>query len=111
MRYLSRLLLVCSLGSFGLGIEQSACAGAVNLMQGVPSPGQLTEALSPTPATRGIKAKPMSELEADRPAADLAVNFDFNSATLTPTARQILDNLATSMTADLETYNTDPIKK
>jgi OmpA-OmpF porin, OOP family len=104
MRYLSPLLLVCSLGTFGLGTDQSACAGAVNLMQGIPTPGQLTEALSPPPKMRGITAKPMTELEADRPAADLAVNFDFNSANLTPTARQILDNLAKSMTSDLENY-------
>jgi outer membrane protein OmpA-like peptidoglycan-associated protein len=104
MRYSSQLLLICSLGALGLVAQEPARAGAVNLMQGIPTPGQLTEALSPPPKMRGITAKPMSEMETDRPAADLAVNFDFNSASLTPTARQILDNLATSMTADLGSY-------
>jgi outer membrane protein OmpA-like peptidoglycan-associated protein len=104
MRCLSRLLLICSLGALSLVAEGPAGAGAINLMNGVPTPAQLTEALSPPPKMRGITAKPMSEIEADRPAADLAVNFDFDSASLTPTARQILDNLATSMTSDLDSY-------
>lgn len=104
MRYLLRMLLICGLGAFGLAAEKHAFAGATNLMQGIPTPDQLTKALSPPPQVRGITAKPMSELEQDRPAADLAVTFDFDSASLTPTARQILDNLATSLTSSLDAY-------
>ena len=101
MRNLLRLLLVCGLGAFGLAPVDHAFAGAKNLMQGIPTPDQLTEALMPQPQTRGLA---MTDLEAERPAADLAVNFDFNSATLTPTARKILDNLAAAMTSNLEAY-------
>jgi OmpA-OmpF porin, OOP family len=104
MRYLLQPLLICSLGAFGLATERHALAGAKNLMEGIPTSAQLTEALSPPPQVRGITAKPMSALEADRPAADLAVTFEFNSASLTPAARQILDNLATSLTSDLDAY-------
>jgi outer membrane protein OmpA-like peptidoglycan-associated protein len=104
MRYSSQLLLICLLGAFGLGAERPAWAEAANLMQGIPTPEQLTEALSPPPQMRGITAKPMAELEADRPAADLAVTFEFDSASLTPTAQQILDNLAVSLTSELDTY-------
>ena len=99
-----RLSLVCWLGACGLASGEPAFAGAKNLMQGVPTPSQLSEALSPQPQMRGITAKPMTELEDERPAADLAVNFEFNSANLTPTAQKILDNLATAMSSDLDGY-------
>ena len=104
MRDLLRLSLVCWLGVCGLACGDQAFAGAKNLMQGVPTPGQLSEALAPQPQMRGITAKPMTDLEDERPAADLAVNFEFNSADLTPTARKILDNLAAAMTSDLDAY-------
>jgi OOP family OmpA-OmpF porin len=32
------------------------------------------------------------------------VTFEFDSASLTPTAQQILDNLAVSLTSELDTY-------
>ncbi len=104
MRNLLQLSLVCALGAFGLGSGDHAFAGAKNLMQGIPTPDQLVEALTPQPQMRGITAKAMTDLEEERPAADLAVNFEFNSASLTPTARKILDNLAAAMTSDLDAY-------
>jgi OmpA-OmpF porin, OOP family len=104
MRNWLQLALVCLLGAIGLASGNHAFAGAKNLMQGIPTTDQLVEALSPQPQMRGITVKPMTDLEAEQPAADLAVNFDFNSATLTPTARKILDNLAAAMTSDLDAY-------
>lgn len=103
MRHWLQLLLIGSLGAFSIASADRAVAGAKNLMQGVPTPDQLIEALSPAPQWRSITATPMTELE-QRPAADLAITFGFNSASLTPTGQKILDNLAAGLTSDLDAY-------
>jgi outer membrane protein OmpA-like peptidoglycan-associated protein len=79
---------------------------ATDLMAGVPSVDQLVEALTPAKRelTRGIRVASEAEVEASRPAVDLAVTFEFDSDDLTPKAQAILDNLATAMNTDLAAY-------
>lgn len=81
---------------------------ARDLMGRVPSVAELVEALSPAPATktRGIRLGGAGEVsaQASRPAVDLEVRFEFDSAALTPMARAVLDNLATALTTDLASY-------
>jgi outer membrane protein OmpA-like peptidoglycan-associated protein len=81
---------------------------ARDLMGRVPSVAELVEALSPAPRlkTRGIRPAGAGEVSArtSRPAVDLEVRFEFDSATLTPMAQAVLDNLATALTSDLAAY-------
>jgi outer membrane protein OmpA-like peptidoglycan-associated protein len=71
-----------------------------------PSVAELVEALTPAPQvkTRGIRPAHEPAVEARRPAVDLEVRFEFDSADLTPMAQAILDNLATALTTDLAPY-------
>jgi outer membrane protein OmpA-like peptidoglycan-associated protein len=81
---------------------------ARDLMGRVPSVAELVEALSPAPLmkTRGIRLSgaAAATAETSHPAVDLEVRFEFDSATLTPMAQAVLDNLATALTSDLESY-------
>jgi outer membrane protein OmpA-like peptidoglycan-associated protein len=101
-------MAVCLLGGFGCSVSSSpaAAAAATDLMGRTPSVAELVEALTPAPQvkTRGIRPAHEPAVEARRPAVDLEVRFEFDSADLTPMAQAILDNLATALTTDLARY-------
>jgi outer membrane protein OmpA-like peptidoglycan-associated protein len=60
------------------------------------APAELIERLQPTPAlTRSLR-----NLRPEPRSVDLAVQFDFDSAALSPTSRALLGNLAQAMNAD-----------
>ena len=84
-------------------VPARATEAARDLMGRVPSVTELVEALSPAPqgTIRGLWA---GSGTASRPAVDLEVRFEFDSATLTPMARAVLDNLATALITDLASY-------
>jgi outer membrane protein OmpA-like peptidoglycan-associated protein len=98
----------CLLGGFGWLVSSSPAdaAAARDLMGRVPSVAELVEALTPAsqPKTRGIRASHEVAVETIRPAVDLEVRFEFDSAELTPMAQAVLDNLATALTTDLAPY-------
>jgi len=52
----------------------------------------------------GLRPSHAAAAEAIRPAVDLEVRFEFDSAELTPMAQAVLDNLATALTTDLAPY-------
>ena len=108
MRYLRMALAACLLGGGWLPAAPAQAEVARDLMGRVPSVAELVEALSPAPRakTRGIRPAGDSEVAAttSRPAVDLEVRFEFDSAALTPTAQAVLDNLATALTTDLVAY-------
>jgi outer membrane protein OmpA-like peptidoglycan-associated protein len=103
-------LAACLIGGFGwtIPVAPVQAEAALDLMGRVPSVGELVEALSPAPRvkTRGIRPTGEAEVAAatSRPAVDLEVRFEFDSAMLTPTAQAVLDNLATALTTDLAAY-------
>ena len=103
-------LAACVVGGLGwtLPTAPAQAEAARDLMGRIPTVGELVEALSPAPRikTRGIRPTGETEVTAatSRPAVDLEVRFEFDSATLTPTAQAVLDNLATALTTDLASY-------
>ena len=101
-------MAACLLGGFGWSVATSPAeaAAARDLMGHIPSVAELVEALTPAPhiRTRGIRPAHEPTVEAARPAVDLEVRFEFNSAELTPMAQAVLDNLATALTTDLASY-------
>jgi outer membrane protein OmpA-like peptidoglycan-associated protein len=121
-------MLVAAAGMVGGMILASAPAGATELqvIQGVPSAGQLEDALAPRqPAStvkfRGITlgnqppkapspgtpaaaagaapAQPAPTTQATAAIA-LSINFDFNSDRLTPQGLQVLDNLGQALKSE-----------
>jgi len=101
-------MAACLLGGFGWLVSSSPAdaAAARDLMGRVPSVAELVEALTPAsqPKTRGIRPSHEVAVETIRPAVDLEVRFEFDSADLTPMAQAVLDNLATALTTDLAPY-------
>lgn len=106
MRKAGLAIAACLLAVFGAPVWSSpaAASAATNLMGRIPSVAELVEALRPTPRTRGIRPAQEVAVEAGRPAVDLEVRFEFDSADLTPMAQAVLDNLATALTTDLASY-------
>jgi outer membrane protein OmpA-like peptidoglycan-associated protein len=110
MRYSPCVLATSLISGFAwwLAAVPAQAEAAVDLMGRVPSVAELVEALSPAPQTktRGIRPRDGSGTVAaiSHPAVDLEVRFEFNSATLTPMAQAVLDNLATALTSDLASY-------
>jgi outer membrane protein OmpA-like peptidoglycan-associated protein len=102
MRYSRFTVTSCLVGALAgaLAAVPARAEPARDLMGRVPSVAELVEALhAPSqPVVRGLV--PGGELPS-RPAVDLEVRFEFNSATLTPMARAVLDNLGTALTTDL----------
>ena len=92
----------CLIGALAgaLAAAPARAEAARDLMGRVPSVAELVEALHlpSQPVTRGLW--PGGELPS-RPAVDLEVRFEFNSAVLTPMARAVLDNLGTALVTDL----------
>lgn len=102
-------LAACLIGGLAWAVSTgpAKAAAAMDLMGRIPSVEELVQALSPAPQvkTRGIRpAGPGEVTTASRPAVDLEVRFEFDSAMLTPTAQAVLDNLATALTTDLASY-------
>jgi outer membrane protein OmpA-like peptidoglycan-associated protein len=108
MRNARLALAACLLGGLGWSVPSSPAdaAAARDLMGRIPSVAELVAALTPAPQirTRGIRPAHAPAVEARRPAVDLEVRFEFDSAELTPMARAVLDNLATALTTDLAPY-------
>jgi len=104
----ARLAMACLLGGFAWSVSSSpaAAAAATDLMGRIPSVAELVEALTPAPQpkTRGLRPAHEAAVETIRPAVDLEVRFEFDSADLTPMAQAVLDNLATALTTDLAPY-------
>jgi outer membrane protein OmpA-like peptidoglycan-associated protein len=105
-----RALAACLLGGLVCSVSTGSAkaAAAIDLMGRIPSVEELVRALSPMPRmkTRGLRPSGADEVitETSRPAVDLEVRFEFDSAALTPTAQAVLDNLATALTTDLASY-------
>ncbi len=59
-----------------------------------PSTEELVRALSPGATTRGLGAR---NLRVEAPSVDLTVGFEFDSATLQPQARALVERLAEAM--------------
>ena len=110
MRTLHCTLAACLIGGVAGALAAAPAQAEVarDLMGRIPSVAELVEALTPAPLmkTRGIRPGGAGEVAAQpsRPAVDLEVRFAFDSATLTPMARAVLDNLATALTTDLASY-------
>jgi len=109
MRNLHCTLTACLIGGLtgALAALPAQAEAARDLMGRVPSVAELVEALSPAPPmkTRGIRPTGAAEVtQTSRPAVDLEVRFEFDSAALTPMAQAVLDNLATALTTDLASY-------
>jgi outer membrane protein OmpA-like peptidoglycan-associated protein len=98
--------LIGSLAGTLSAAPAAAAEGALDLMGRIPSVSELVQALSPAPPvkTRGIRPSGEVAAATSRPAVDLEVRFEFDSARLTPTAQAVLDNLATALTSDLAAY-------
>ncbi|MGI9450888.1 MAG: OmpA family protein [Geminicoccaceae bacterium] len=97
---LSGAILAC-LGGLALIIGSPAKAADLdNVLTGQPTTADLIEKLSPKQKTRGL-ARGISRVP---PSVDLPiVNFEFDSARLTPSAREVLDRLAEALlSAELE---------
>ncbi|HSA79510.1 MAG TPA: OmpA family protein [Geminicoccaceae bacterium] len=101
-------MAACLLGGFAWSVSSvpAAAGAAMNLMGRVPSVAELAAGLMPPPQsrTRGLTPSQATAAEAIRPAVDLDVRFEFDSAELTPMAQAVLDNLATALTTDLAPY-------
>jgi len=110
MRNLHRTLAACLIGGVAGALAAAPAQAEVarDLMGRIPSVAELVEALTPAPPmkTRGIRPGGAGEIatQPSRPAVDLEVRFEFDSAALTPMARAVLDNLATALTTDLASY-------
>ena len=110
MRYSPCVLATSLISGFAwsLAAVPAQAEAALDLMGRVPTVAELVEALSPAPQikTRGIRPAGAAGTvgEISRPAVDLEVRFEFDSATLTPMAQTVLDNLATALTTDLGSY-------
>ena len=108
MRNLHCTLAACLIGGLAgaLAAAPAQAEAARDLMGRVPSVAELVEALSPAPMkTRGIRPTGAAEVtQTSRPAVDLEVRFEFDSAALTPMAQAVLDNLASALTSDLASY-------
>jgi OmpA-OmpF porin, OOP family len=93
----SILMIGGLLGAMAIGAEEIQDFG-----QRVPNEEEFIEALSPAPDAagglkmRGIKPVPAARPEAPR-GASMALKFDFNSATLSASAKQILDKLGAAL--------------
>lgn len=101
-------LAACLAGSIACSVSAAPvqAAAARDLMGRIPSVEELVEALSPAPQVRTRGIRPAQEVPAavSRPAVDLEVRFEFDSAALTPMAQAVLDNLASALTSDLASY-------
>lgn len=87
------------LGGLGLVWAGAVQAADANVMTGEPTADQFIEALAPQPKTRGIRPKeetPQAGGEVNLPI----VNFEFDSARLTPSAQRVLDQLALALQSD-----------
>jgi OmpA-OmpF porin, OOP family len=108
MRNARLAMAACLLGGFGWSVSSApaAAGAATDLMGRVPSVAELVAGLTPPPQskTRGLRPSHAAAAEAIRPAVDLEVRFEFDSAELTPMAQAVLDNLATALTTDLARY-------
>jgi outer membrane protein OmpA-like peptidoglycan-associated protein len=102
MRHSHLTVAACLIGGLAgiLAAVPARAEAARDLMGRVPSVTELVEALSEPPQVvmRGLYA---GSGTASRPAVDLEVRFEFDSATLTPMARAVLDNLGTALSTDL----------
>ena len=70
-----------------------------------PSADQIVKSLTPVdepqsnfPATKGIRIEGQRPRTENPPSIDLEVNFEYDSANLTPDARIVLDNLGKALT-------------
>ena len=106
MRHSRFTVVACLIGGLAgaLPAVPARAETARDLMGRVPSVTELVEALSVGPQghMRGLWA---GSGMASRPAVDLEVRFEFDSATLTPMARAVLDNLATALSTDLASHH------
>ena len=97
--------------AFGLSLfaglaTGAAAADAVDLMNHQPTEQELIDALKPKQLTRGIRPvgkageEPEPASAGTPTAVDLNVQFNFNSAELTPTAKHLLTTLANALRSD-----------
>lgn len=85
-------------GAAGLMVGGPVLAADDHLLTANPTAQDFIRLLAPAPAakTRGIK--PLAEVAAEPAYADVPViTFEFGSAELTPSARQVLDQLAAAL--------------
>ena len=102
----ARMAILSGLVGWVLASSAAQADEATNLMGHVPSIDELVQALTPVrpQLTRGLRAVSAAAVEPSRPAVDLAINFEFDSARLTPRAQAILDNLGSAINSDLAAY-------
>ena len=95
-------LASCLIGALAgiLAAVPARAEAARDLMGRVPSVSELVEALRRPSQTWSCAASRPGGT-ASRPAVDLEVRFEFDSARLTPMARAVLDNLGTALSTDL----------
>ena len=73
----------------------SLCSGAI---AEVKSAEEIIDALKPKPLTRGIRGLRVED--APKPSTDLTINFEFNSAKLSPDSVEQLQQLATALNSE-----------
>lgn len=102
----SRAILACLLGLIIHTAQPLKAADLNTVLTGQPTAADFIEKLSKKPITRGIEREPdlARGVSIAPPTVDLPiVNFAFDSAKLTPKARDVLDRLAEAMlSAELE---------
>ena len=64
----------------------------------VKSAEEIVDALKPKPLTRGLRG--LRGEDAPKPSADLTINFEFNSAKLSPDSLEQLHQLATALNSE-----------
>lgn len=90
----SRAILACLGGLTLIMVQPLEAADLDNVMVGQPTTADFIEKLSPKQKTRGLTRG----ISRTPPSVDLPiVNFEFDSAVLTPGARQVLDRLAEAL--------------
>jgi outer membrane protein OmpA-like peptidoglycan-associated protein len=73
----------------------SLCSSAI---AEVKSAEEIIDALKPKPLTRGIRGLRVED--APKPSTDLTINFEFNSAKLSPDSVEQLQQLATALNSE-----------
>lgn len=91
--------MAAMVAGLGMIVGTASAEDAVNLMNKQPTEQELIDALKLPGKTRGIQPVAANE---PKPVGkvDLAINFDFNSADLTPEAMQTLATVAGALRSD-----------
>lgn len=107
MRTRFHILLAALIGTSGPVIGATASALADEAIGANPTADDFIEALTPQRKTRGIRLRDDAVAETQPSAAsepayvDLPmITFEYNSAALTPAARQVLDQLAIALQSE-----------